>query len=123
MAFAAILERPSPSVWESFFREPCLFLATTLYKWRQVILVQSIHPVAIVYISDAHNSQALILSGDILVHAGDLTQGGSFKESQQQLDWMNSLLHVHKIVVAGNHDSLLDTDHRVFVLVTRDTIS
>ena len=26
--------------------------------------------------------------GDILVHAGDLTQGGSFTEMQAQIDWI-----------------------------------
>lgn len=46
--------------------------------------------------------------GDILVHAGDLSQFGTFAEIQAQLSWLASQPHPHKIVIAGNHDLLLD---------------
>jgi predicted phosphodiesterase len=46
--------------------------------------------------------------GDVLLHAGDLTKGGSFGEIQAQLSWLNSLPHRFKVVIAGNHDLLLD---------------
>ncbi len=59
--------------------------------------------------SDTHNSQPKVPYGDLLVHAGDLTQGGTAREMQTALDWLNGLPHTHKVVIAGNHDMLLDT--------------
>ncbi|ROV96001.1 hypothetical protein VMCG_07996 [Cytospora schulzeri] len=56
-----------------------------------------------------HNSQPEIPLGDILIHAGDLTQSGSFEELQAALDWLKRQPHPHKIVIAGNHDLLLDS--------------
>lgn len=63
---------------------------------------------SVVCVSDTHNSQPQLPHADILIHAGDLTQSGSFKEVQNALDWINRQPHPHKIVVAGNHDLLLD---------------
>ncbi|KAK5744617.1 hypothetical protein LTR17_002012 [Elasticomyces elasticus] len=45
---------------------------------------------------------------DILVHAGDLTQCGTKEELQATLDWLNAQPHEYKVVIAGNHDMLLD---------------
>ncbi|KAG9191862.1 hypothetical protein G6011_10596 [Alternaria panax] len=65
--------------------------------------------VKLVCISDTHNEQPHdIPLGDILIHAGDMTVNGSFKEIQDQLDWLSALPHQHKTVIAGNHDLLLD---------------
>ncbi|KAK5661607.1 hypothetical protein OQA88_9707 [Cercophora sp. LCS_1] len=65
--------------------------------------------VSVVCISDTHNSQPELPNGDILIHAGDLTQSGSRAEIQTALDWLQSQPHQHKIVIAGNHDLLLDS--------------
>lgn len=46
--------------------------------------------------------------GDVLIHAGDLTDEGSFDEIQAGLSWLSSQPHKYKIFVAGNHDVLLD---------------
>jgi predicted phosphodiesterase len=43
-----------------------------------------------------------------LLHAGDLSQYGTFDEIQNQLDWLNQQPHRWKVVIAGNHDLLLD---------------
>lgn len=48
--------------------------------------------------------------GDVLVHAGDLSQYGTFAEVQAQLKWLDSQPHSYKVVIAGNHDLLLDSD-------------
>lgn len=67
-------------------------------------------PIRIVCISDTHNSTPQhVPDGDVLLHAGDLTRKGSFDELQTQLDWIASLPHRHKVVIAGNHDLLLDS--------------
>jgi 3',5'-cyclic AMP phosphodiesterase CpdA len=84
-----------------------------MYAQRQKIIEQhcSSEPklgVTIVCTSDTHNSQPRIPAGDVLIHAGDLTQTGTAKELQAQLDWLNSQPHRYKIVIAGNHDVLLD---------------
>lgn len=61
--------------------------------------------------SDTHNSQPKLPDGDILIHAGDLTQSGSLNELQNTLAWLRDQCYPIKIVVAGNHDLLLDATH------------
>ncbi|USP78109.1 Metallo-dependent phosphatase [Curvularia clavata] len=107
-ALDALLERRRPNIWQQFIKEPCIFLATKLYKWRQNVRFQPLKPISIVCISDTHNSQPDIPVGEVLIHAGDLTQSGSLREIQDSLDWLNSLSHPFKVVIAGNHDILLD---------------
>ena len=105
----ALLNRPKRSNWHHFSHQPAIFLARILYTWRHAIPAQNIEkPVSVVCISDTHNSQPRLPSGDILVHAGDLTQSGSLTEIQSALTWVSSQPHKVKVVVAGNHDLLLD---------------
>lgn len=66
--------------------------------------------VRVVCISDTHNTRPILPDSDILIHAGDLTENGSFEEMQRELSWLSSQLHQHKIFVAGNHDVLFDDD-------------
>lgn len=65
-------------------------------------------PIRVVCISDTHNKQPVLPPGDLLIHAGDLTENGSFAEVQAGLTWLSSQPHKYKILVAGNHDVLLD---------------
>ncbi|KAF4513388.1 hypothetical protein G6O67_000663 [Ophiocordyceps sinensis] len=65
-------------------------------------------PVRVVCISDTHDHVVDVPPGDILIHAGDLTNDGSARAIQKQLDWLKSLPHQVKVVVAGNHDAFLD---------------
>ncbi|KAF4555613.1 putative calcineurin-like phosphoesterase 2 [Elsinoe fawcettii] len=71
---------------------------------------QSVQPVSVVCVSDTHNLKPVLPSGDILIHAGDLSGKGSFEQLQDQLDWLDQQPHKHKIVIAGNHDLLLDPE-------------
>jgi predicted phosphodiesterase len=106
----ALLHRPRPSLWEQFIERPCIFLARQLYTWRQPAPAQPlVQPVTIVCVSDTHNSQPKLPDGDVLIHAGDLTQSGSFGELQATVKWLREQPHPVKIVVAGNHDLLLDS--------------
>lgn len=66
-------------------------------------------PITLVCISDTHNTTPSLPEGDILLHAGDLSQYGTFAEIQAQLTWLAAQPHEHKIIIAGNHDLLLDT--------------
>lgn len=105
----ALLERKRPSAWQQFFSMPAVYTAKTLYSWRSITPAESSPaPITVLCISDTHNSQPYIPPGDILIHAGDLTQSGSIQELQTSIDWLNALPHKHKIVVAGNHDLHLD---------------
>jgi predicted phosphodiesterase len=105
----ALLHRPRPGLWEQFLAQPCIFLARTLYTWRRAVPAQPlVDPVSVVCISDTHNSQPALPDGDVLIHAGDLTQSGSLRELQATVDWLRAHPHPVKIVVAGNHDLLLD---------------
>ena len=104
-----LLNRPRSSPWQRFFEQPCVFLSRVLYIWRTPIPAQPLtNAVSVVCISDTHNSQPPVPNGDMLIHAGDLTQSGSLKELQTTIAWLHTLPHPIKIVVAGNHDLLLD---------------
>lgn len=68
-----------------------------------------------VAISDTHNRQDRcpewkVPDGDTLIHAGDLTMGGTEEEILRACKWLQSLPHKRKIVVAGNHDFLFEED-------------
>ena len=60
----------------------------------------------VVCISDTHNrhSSLVVPAGDVLVHAGDLTNGGSRPELARAVAWLAAQPHEIKLVVAGNHD-------------------
>jgi Icc-related predicted phosphoesterase len=60
----------------------------------------------IVCISDTHGRarDIVVPDGDVLVHAGDLTGSGDLASIEDEADWLRSLPHAHKVVIAGNHD-------------------
>ncbi|KAJ5534774.1 hypothetical protein N7527_001028 [Penicillium freii] len=47
-------------------------------------------------------------AGDVLIHAGDLTNNGSLKELRKTMDWICKADFEIKIIVGGNHDVTLD---------------
>lgn len=66
-------------------------------------------PIRIVCLSDTHTHiPSDVPAGDILIHAGDMTNSGSVAEIQAQIDWLSSLPHREIVVIAGNHDTYLD---------------
>ncbi|KAG6017009.1 hypothetical protein E4U43_002537 [Claviceps pusilla] len=64
----------------------------------------------IVCISDTHNCTVKLPKGDVLIHAGDLTNQGSFSEISRAVKWLEQADFEAKIVIAGNHDITLDHD-------------
>lgn len=67
----------------------------------------------ITFISDTHSkhnhltSKAynnILGSGDVLVHAGDISSVGKTHEIKNFLDWFSNTEFTHKIFIAGNHD-------------------
>ncbi|KAG8630108.1 hypothetical protein KVT40_001727 [Elsinoe batatas] len=66
----------------------------------------------IVCVSDTHGASPKdgafkLPRGDVLIHAGDLTNQGGHAEMKKTIDWIASSDYEVKIVVAGNHDLTL----------------
>jgi Icc-related predicted phosphoesterase len=62
----------------------------------------------LVCISDTHSLHRRIPEipvGDILIHAGDCLGTGTLDNVEDLNDWLGTLPHRHKIVIAGNHDA------------------
>ncbi|KAG2035882.1 Metallo-dependent phosphatase-like protein [Suillus americanus] len=57
-----------------------------------------------VCISDTHSRTFSVPSGDVLLHSGDLSRLGREDEIRVTMDWLHSLDHGVKIIIAGNHD-------------------
>ena len=64
--------------------------------------------VRFVCVSDTHNTTPKLPAGDVLIHAGDLTNQGSLSELKRTVEWLEKSDFQCKIVVAGNHDVTLD---------------
>lgn len=60
----------------------------------------------IVAMGDTHgyHSRLAVPGGDILIHVGDLTGRGTLPQLEKVADWLRTLPHRHKVIVAGNHD-------------------
>lgn len=100
----SLVQRLALSLYEAIRRLDSDILL--IKKWRTF----KENPITLVCISDTHNTKpASLPNGDVLLHAGDLSQYGTFGEIQNQLDWLDAQSHEHKVVIAGNHDLLLDT--------------
>ena len=65
----------------------------------------------VVCISDTHGKHRKLMdipSGDVLLHCGDFTDRGTHEEIRDFNDWLGTLPHQHKVVIAGNHDVCMD---------------
>lgn len=108
----------SPSLLFHFVSSPLRFLIQHLYHLILLFRGSPFPPpdprssVRIVCISDTHTKKSVIPDGDVLIHAGDLANQGTADEIQDQINWIASLPHHHKIVIAGNHDSFFDPRSR-----------
>ena len=73
-----------------------------------------ITPMRIVAISDTHNrlDKIKIPEGDVLVHAGDLTNRGTLNELVRAATVLRALPHKRKVIIAGNHDHGLEKQPR-----------
>jgi Icc-related predicted phosphoesterase len=62
--------------------------------------------VKLVLISDTHGKHAdlKLPAGDIIIHAGDISDHGIGREVEDFLQWFDGLKFRHKIFIAGNHD-------------------
>ena len=112
----SIWEPPSPL--EHFLLSPLKFLIRYLYAFILFLRGPAYRPppyrtpIRVICISDTHCKKRAIPNGDLLIHAGDLSNAGTVTEIQEQIDWLKSLPHSQKIVIAGNHDSFFDPKSR-----------
>ncbi|KAF8333430.1 Metallo-dependent phosphatase-like protein [Cantharellus anzutake] len=58
-------------------------------------------------ISDTHSQTFPVPEGDVLLHSGDLSGHGRLEDLVITLDWLETLPHKIKIIIAGNHDLVL----------------
>ena len=80
--------------------------------------------VRIVCTSDTHNDvppHGSIPNGDIFVHAGDMTDYGSYDELKTAFDWISALPHPVKIIIAGKSKCL--TLVSCFLLMISDVLT
>ncbi|KOS18213.1 putative rhamnogalacturonate lyase C [Escovopsis weberi] len=117
------LRRPNqwerPTLLDSMLQSPLTFFAVKFYhvclllRGRPFRPPPNRDPIRVVCVSDTHDQEVHIPEGDILIHAGDLTNSGLAADIQKQLDWLKAQRHQVKIVVAGNHDSYFDPRSRL----------
>jgi len=74
------------------------------------------------FISDTHGKHEhltskgmgnILGSGDVLVHAGDVSNVGKVHEIKDFLDWFSNTDFTHKIFIAGNHDFGFELVHDI----------
>src|SRR4030095_3431525 len=108
--------QPPPLV-NQFLASPFIFFLRPIY---QLLLALRSPPythgpsqptIRIVCISDTHTFRlASVPAGDLLIHCGDMTNDGTRKDIQATIDWLKTLPHAEKVVIAGNHDGWLDPE-------------
>ena len=110
------------SALETYVNRPTI--AWNLLESSQVVKVLKPHDAGnpkppghtrFVCISDTHNRTDkighAIPDGDILIHAGDFTNFGSRDQVVHFNNFLSTLNHSHKVVIAGNHDISFDLEH------------
>jgi predicted phosphodiesterase len=118
MSYISTLRRTSewepPTLVDSLLSSPLTMLATIVYqlllslRGRPFVPPATRAPIRLVCISDTHDlTLDAVPDGDVLIHAGDMSSRGTVADVQAQIDWLASLPHPHKVVVAGNHDECL----------------
>lgn len=68
----------------------------------------------LVCLSDTHGLHrriAEVPEGDVLIHAGDCLGQGKLANVEDLNDWLGTLPHRYKLVIAGNHDRAFQEGH------------
>ncbi|GAB1609370.1 metallophosphoesterase domain-containing protein 1-like [Argonauta hians] len=93
-------------------------------KYSKKLKIEKINPESLIHarepdkylrfvcISDTHSNiesrPDFVPEGDVLIHAGDFTKCGRLEEVRQFNDFLGTLPHQHKVVIAGNHEISFD---------------
>lgn len=64
----------------------------------------------VIALSDTHglHEELIVPKGDVLIHAGDITDHGTKEEVISFLNWFEKQAHEYKIFIGGNHDVFLE---------------
>ena len=111
-----------PTVLDRLLASPLQWLVAYVYRVLVRLRGRPFRPppaggrrprIRVVCLADTHDhTDIAVPDGDLLIHAGDLTDDGTAATLQRQIDWLAGLPHRHKIVVSGNHDSWFDESAR-----------
>ena len=71
----------------------------------------------LILIADTHGSHEdlVVPDGDVLIHCGDYSAQGTFKDLMLFNKWLGTLPHEHKLVISGNHDMFAEQVDRFTV--------
>lgn len=103
-----------PTLFDQLLISPLTFIITFIHhiltrlRGAPFIAPNNKPHIRVVCISDSHGHYPTVPSGDLLIHAGDMTNSGRKEDIQKTVDWLNTMPHRHIVVVAGNHDNYLD---------------
>ena len=79
-----------------------------------------------VTIADTHgkHNSLKIPSGDVLIHAGDISMKGDEDEVVEFLDWFDKQDFEHKVLIAGNHDFYFEreSDEHIQLLLPQNVV-
>lgn len=116
-----------PTITQRLLTTPVRFMLHTIYT---ILLYlrgppytpsPTVKPIKVVCISDTHcqNPLEFLPPGDLLIHAGDLTNLGTVAELERQIGWLKSIHGAivkggfsEIIVICGNHDGYFDVRSR-----------
>jgi len=80
----------------------------------------------ITFISDTHGKHRQLndMSGDMIIHAGDVSSRGAKHEVKDFLNWFKDLDFTYKLFIAGNHDFYFERakESEVQVLIPKKVI-
>ncbi len=71
----------------------------------------------ITVISDTHglHEELSLKKGDLLIHAGDITEYGTKEETSDFLNWFTVQPFTYKIFIAGNHDLFFEESSKATI--------
>lgn len=77
----------------------------------RILIISDTHCAPLSGISPIPPFKSPLPKADLLIHCGDLTYNGGFKEYETTLDMLKEIDAPVKLVIAGNHDKSLDRDY------------
>lgn len=78
---------------------------------------KSLRKTRFVCVSDTHNTVPNLPKGDVLIHAGDLTNQGTYSELRKAVKWLEGSDFEEKIVIAGI--IMANTEYPMLTLVNK----
>eukprot|EP00092_Neocalanus_flemingeri_P013499 GFUD01014558.1.p1 GENE.GFUD01014558.1~~GFUD01014558.1.p1 ORF type:complete len:302 (+),score=71.37 GFUD01014558.1:95-1000(+) len=104
--------KTSNEEWDEFVKDREFVVKEVDWEHELEIERREESVVRIVCMSDTHTQTDTlghtVPEGDIFIHTGDFTNHGKKEEVEKFNDWLGTLPHPHKVVIAGNHEITFD---------------